>query len=685
MKQHAAAILVALVASAISFLHFNPSSYKPSTMPYPYPSPTVRSDSSFDYPTPSSSNINVPHYHPEPKKRQSQPLRETRVHHHHLYRRTDTIVFCPKDDFFSPSETQKERIVRILELEEEDSKFAPHIDEHLSMFQFNFPKKYVDLMRLYYTADDLMVDTYNASSLNDLTLGSTDENYICLVDSALADPRRSVVSMHAMSYQFPPLYSFYQKGVQEKPQHVPPHHVNAGLSVMNLLKEQKQRNGEDGGGDVEDGPGPIGGGDMATSNLAADQHTAALSYTGFTAKFVNLDKRALNLFWDGKEKAKFVGRVEPFQSFLTVTNPGNTFHFAPTYDKDHALQRWTMTADEAMVIYDPYTLDSSPLDLSTLSVDERRQYDMQKLNEAYAMGYLISSRRTWLNTFPRPLLMHYMWNADYFGQEHIVTTTQSHFKSLPNGEDRFERLDYAFFDRMAEGEEKGEETLNLAEYRKQGPLEMKLKVISAAPRAFEIVDFLSPVEADHLVELALRYNVTADFSQKKTKKKKADTDAWVRREYSPILDAIYRRTADALKIDESLLRHRNEHEYTDLNTHHSIAEAIHLTQYTEGQGFIPRHDGVQSALSNRYQPNRHVTIVFFLNDVAEGGELTFPRSLNKENHDGIKIQPKKGNAIVFYNMLPDGNLDDLAHYSSEFLESGEKWLGTLWVWDPIID
>merc|ERR1719223_757521 len=131
------------------------------------------------------------------------------------------------------------------------------------------------------------------------------------------------------------------------------------------------------GGGEEEGGVPFGGVDMSTSHLAADQHISSLSYTGFTAKFVNLDKRSLNLFWDGKEKAKFVGRVGPFQSFLTVTNPGNTFHFAPTYDKDHALQRWTMTADEAMVMYDPFTADESPLDLVTLSFEERRLYDMQ--------------------------------------------------------------------------------------------------------------------------------------------------------------------------------------------------------------------------------------------------------------------------------------------------------------------
>jgi len=44
----------------------------------------------------------------------------------------------------------------------------------------------------------------------------------------------------------------------------------------------------------------------------------------------------------------------------------------------------------------------------------------------------------------------------------------------------------------------------------------------------------------------------------------------------------------------------------------------------------------------------------------EGGDLIFPRAVSVENHDGIRIQPKAGKAVLFYNLLPDGNLDDLS-------------------------
>ena len=325
-----------------------------------------------------------------------------------------------------------------------------------------------------------------------------------------------------------------------------------------------------------------------------------------------------------------------------------------------------------------------------------------------------------------------MWDANYFGQEHIVKTKQTHFITTGKGEEKegeneeslllFKQLDYEDYDNMVEKQKKGDEGafVSLPQLRKDGELDLTLRVISAAPRVFEIDNFLSPTEVDHLLHLANRYNITTTEQQKsmnsnpdltkmeKKKRKKAlqgaQSNAWIRRDNSPIVDSIYHRVADVLQIDESLLRHRNEHEQSELNTHHSIAEALHLTQFANGQGYSPRLDGSQPSITNRYQPNRFATIVFFLNDddddddssssndndndndnTMEGGELAFPLAVTAQNHDGVIVKPKAGKAVVFYNMLPDGNLDDLSQHTSKVMKSGEKWMGTLYVWDPIID
>ena len=82
----------------------------------------------------------------------------------------------------------------------------------------------------------------------------------------------------------------------------------------------------------------------------------------------------------------------------------------------------------------------------------------------------------------------------------------------------------------------------------------------------------------------------------------------------------------------------------------------------------------------RGQPCRYATILFYLNDDMEGGETTFPMWRNAETSSALKVKPEKGKAILFYNILPDGNFDELSMHSSSPVTRGEKWLTNLWVW-----
>ena len=65
-----------------------------------------------------------------------------------------------------------------------------------------------------------------------------------------------------------------------------------------------------------------------------------------------------------------------------------------------------------------------------------------------------------------------------------------------------------------------------------------------------------------------------------------------------------------------------------------------------------------------------------------GGETEFPRWVNAEGREGLKVEPTVGKAVLFYSQLPDGNLDDLSHHAALPVTKGEKWLMNLWVWDP---
>jgi len=242
-----------------------------------------------------------------------------------------------------------------------------------------------------------------------------------------------------------------------------------------------------------------------------------------------------------------------------------------------------------------------------------------------------------------------MWPCTYFGQEHWVETKETHFVELPP-KDKLQPINgYGSQRVLTEGDSR-----LLPEYRDptQKTMNMTLKSISVAPRAFEIPNFLSETEVDHILQLAGGITLTRSSvgdvgsGQSKSEGGASDTrtslNSWVKREMSPILDAIYRRAADVLRIDEALLRPRDNKERTDWPSKSSLAEHLQLVHYDPGQEYTAHHDFGFSDLSD-LQGARFSTLLLYLNDEGlVGGETTFPRWVNAESFERLKVQPKAG-------------------------------------------
>jgi hypothetical protein len=48
----------------------------------------------------------------------------------------------------------------------------------------------------------------------------------------------------------------------------------------------------------------------------------------------------------------------------------------------------------------------------------------------------------------------------------------------------------------------------------------------------------------------------------------------------------------------------------------------------------------------------------------------------------VQLHPGKGSAVLFYDLLQDGNVDDLSLHVALPITQGEKWLANVWIWDP---
>ena len=224
----------------------------------------------------------------------------------------------------------------------------------------------------------------------------------------------------------------------------------------------------------------------------------------------------------------------------------------------------------------------------------------------------------WLGMFPRDPPRHKIYAADFFGQQHHMKSKETQFVEMPP---------WGELPAVKPKARKEDEDIPLKKYRRGSELEVTLTAVSCAPRVFEINNFISHTEADHILMLAnrtheLHRSSTGDGGGKSSDHDNTRTslNTWINRSESPIIDAIYRRVADILQIDEALLRERSPDEHPELGTKSSIGEQIQMVHYDSGQEYTPHHDFGYNKMNDPLQPSRSINILLYLNDVEEGGK-----------------------------------------------------------------
>jgi prolyl 4-hydroxylase len=110
-------------------------------------------------------------------------------------------------------------------------------------------------------------------------------------------------------------------------------------------------------------------------------------------------------------------------------------------------------------------------------------------------------------------------------------------------------------------------------------------------------------------------------------------------------------------------------------------EAPAILHYTPGQEFLPHYDFLDTNLPGPAKDvaragQRVLTFLVVLNDGYEGGETEFPEI-------GKRWKGRKGNALFFWNVEPDGKVDRRTLHAGLPPTAGEKWLLSQWVRVPL--
>jgi hypothetical protein len=322
-------------------------------------------------------------------------------------------------------------------------------------------------------------------------------------------------------------------------------------------------------------------------------------FNGLAAKFINMSKERLNLYWEPRKggHATVMRHYTPFSSGGTATFPGHRFFLTPEDDPDHRLIEFLSGEyPENIHVYDPYLVEGdekqTEANLQSLTSKEREFYEKWRKTLAFNEQYRNFTGRSYLSNYLRKPPQYFMWRADYFGQEHWVTTRETHFETVPKIDD-VEIVTTRPEKRILK--DSAPRLLEEHRVKDQTVMNMTLKVLSCAPRVLEISNFLSKAEVAHIIELAggieLKDSMTGDVGstangakqnspdESNRLKTRTSRNSWVPRETSEVVDSIYRRAADLLRMDEALLRHRGKREHPKMPTKDTVSESLQLVHY----------------------------------------------------------------------------------------------------------
>lgn len=200
--------------------------------------------------------------------------------------------------------------------------------------------------------------------------------------------------------------------------------------------------------------------------------------------------------------------------------------------------------------------------------------------------------------------------------------------------------------------------------------------LSWKPRAFHIKGFLSEEECDHIIN-------TSKPQLEESLVVNSDTGKFMKSTVRTSLGAQFGRGFDAVfrRIEKRIAS------VTMIPVEHQ--EGTQVLHYVNGQKYDVHYDTFHDTVNSRKENGgqRIVTFLMYLSTPEEGGETVFPFADLKVSGpgwsecalQGFAHKPKRGDAMMFYSLTPDGKVDPASQHGSCPTLKGTKWSATKWI------
>ncbi|XP_030629265.1 prolyl 4-hydroxylase subunit alpha-1-like [Chanos chanos] len=110
--------------------------------------------------------------------------------------------------------------------------------------------------------------------------------------------------------------------------------------------------------------------------------------------------------------------------------------------------------------------------------------------------------------------------------------------------------------------------------------------------------------------------------------------------------------------------------------HLKNVETFQVANYGLGGQYKPHFDAlVRFPVPGSFDEkagNRIATVLIYLSDVQYGGATVFPVA-------GVAVQPQKGSAVFWYNLLRNGQRDNNTRHAGCPVLIGSKWIANKWI------